>query len=235
MEARTVQEKFVHDFVAAWSKVMNLDRFDLRLPSAHKVETGSPSPQNSLLNRQRPQSLGCGRFLFQSHRGALSCWPPRNLLSERGGKHESPPLDPLRRHRLHRRLRHRVPQRSHSLPLFSWPIRSRKGPAQLAPLARHRHLRRGIHSRRLALRAHCSLQTRSASPCTLRGRRRSSGSASPSACGEPGRTGIPSSGSRSGPSVSGLAALAAPKPESAAPSPAEPRLHRFKIAVWTSS
>jgi catalase-peroxidase len=23
------QEKFVHDFVAAWSKVMNLDRFDL--------------------------------------------------------------------------------------------------------------------------------------------------------------------------------------------------------------
>ena len=24
------QEVFVHDFVAAWSKVMNLDRFDLR-------------------------------------------------------------------------------------------------------------------------------------------------------------------------------------------------------------
>jgi catalase-peroxidase len=24
------QEKFVHDFVAAWDKVMNLDRFDLR-------------------------------------------------------------------------------------------------------------------------------------------------------------------------------------------------------------
>ena len=23
------QQKFVHDFVAAWSKVMNLDRFDL--------------------------------------------------------------------------------------------------------------------------------------------------------------------------------------------------------------
>jgi catalase-peroxidase len=23
------QEKFLHDFVAAWSKVMNLDRFDL--------------------------------------------------------------------------------------------------------------------------------------------------------------------------------------------------------------
>ena len=23
------QEKFVHDFVAAWTKVMNLDRFDL--------------------------------------------------------------------------------------------------------------------------------------------------------------------------------------------------------------
>ena len=23
------QEKFVHDFVAAWNKVMNLDRFDL--------------------------------------------------------------------------------------------------------------------------------------------------------------------------------------------------------------
>jgi catalase-peroxidase len=25
------QEKFVHDFVAAWTKVMNLDRFDLAL------------------------------------------------------------------------------------------------------------------------------------------------------------------------------------------------------------
>jgi catalase-peroxidase len=24
------QEKFVHDFVAAWNKVMNLDRFDLK-------------------------------------------------------------------------------------------------------------------------------------------------------------------------------------------------------------
>jgi catalase-peroxidase len=24
------QEKFVHDFVAAWDKVMNLDRFELR-------------------------------------------------------------------------------------------------------------------------------------------------------------------------------------------------------------
>jgi catalase-peroxidase len=24
------QEKFVHDFVAAWSKVMNLDRFDVK-------------------------------------------------------------------------------------------------------------------------------------------------------------------------------------------------------------
>jgi catalase-peroxidase len=26
---RDSQEKFVHDFVAAWNKVMNLDRFDL--------------------------------------------------------------------------------------------------------------------------------------------------------------------------------------------------------------
>jgi catalase-peroxidase len=25
-------EKFVHDFVAAWNKVMNLDRFDLARP-----------------------------------------------------------------------------------------------------------------------------------------------------------------------------------------------------------
>ena len=25
----TAQEKFVQDFVAAWTKVMNLDRFDL--------------------------------------------------------------------------------------------------------------------------------------------------------------------------------------------------------------
>ncbi|MCX7671107.1 MAG: catalase-peroxidase, partial [Anaerolineae bacterium] len=28
--ADDAQEKFVHDFVAAWNKVMNLDRFDLR-------------------------------------------------------------------------------------------------------------------------------------------------------------------------------------------------------------
>ena len=29
MRARTAKEKFVKDFVAAWTKVMNLDRFDL--------------------------------------------------------------------------------------------------------------------------------------------------------------------------------------------------------------
>jgi catalase-peroxidase len=27
------EKKFVHDFVAAWNKVMNLDRFDLAFPS----------------------------------------------------------------------------------------------------------------------------------------------------------------------------------------------------------
>ncbi len=32
------QQKFVHDFVAAWSKVMNLDRFDLRLSPDEKAE-----------------------------------------------------------------------------------------------------------------------------------------------------------------------------------------------------
>ena len=35
--ADDAQEKFVHDFVAAWHKVMNLDRFDLdRAPAAHE-------------------------------------------------------------------------------------------------------------------------------------------------------------------------------------------------------
>ena len=29
MEVLTREKKFVHDFVAAWNKVMNLDRFDL--------------------------------------------------------------------------------------------------------------------------------------------------------------------------------------------------------------
>ena len=29
MEVPTPEKKFVHDFVAAWNKVMNLDRFDL--------------------------------------------------------------------------------------------------------------------------------------------------------------------------------------------------------------
>ena len=31
------QDKFVHDFVAAWDKVMNLDRFDLRASSGDKA------------------------------------------------------------------------------------------------------------------------------------------------------------------------------------------------------
>jgi catalase-peroxidase len=34
------KQKFVHDFVAAWHKVMNLDRYDLRAPKAKKVATG---------------------------------------------------------------------------------------------------------------------------------------------------------------------------------------------------
>ena len=33
------QEKFVHDFVAAWNKVMNLDRFDLKQPRPHKMKS----------------------------------------------------------------------------------------------------------------------------------------------------------------------------------------------------
>ena len=32
------QKKFVHDFVAAWNKVINLDRFDLPDRSANVVE-----------------------------------------------------------------------------------------------------------------------------------------------------------------------------------------------------
>jgi len=31
MHATMTKEKFVKDFVAAWDKVMNLDRFDLRI------------------------------------------------------------------------------------------------------------------------------------------------------------------------------------------------------------
>ena len=29
MDVRDSQEKFLHDFVVVWNKVMNLDRFDL--------------------------------------------------------------------------------------------------------------------------------------------------------------------------------------------------------------
>ncbi|HVX29970.1 MAG TPA: hypothetical protein VHA53_05780, partial [Nitrolancea sp.] len=40
--ADDAQEKFVHDFVAAWHKVMNLDRFDLvaqnQLAEAHGAD-----------------------------------------------------------------------------------------------------------------------------------------------------------------------------------------------------
>ena len=36
------QRKFVHDFVAVWDKVMNLDRFDLVLPKPRSVDLKSP-------------------------------------------------------------------------------------------------------------------------------------------------------------------------------------------------
>jgi catalase-peroxidase len=36
------QEKFVRDFVAAWDKVMNLDRFDVALPKSHGVDIEEP-------------------------------------------------------------------------------------------------------------------------------------------------------------------------------------------------
>jgi catalase-peroxidase len=36
------QEKFVHDFVAAWDKVMNLGRFDVALPKPHSVDVEEP-------------------------------------------------------------------------------------------------------------------------------------------------------------------------------------------------
>ncbi len=36
------EEKFVHDFVAAWVKVMNADRFDLSVPRAHHAELEEP-------------------------------------------------------------------------------------------------------------------------------------------------------------------------------------------------
>jgi catalase-peroxidase len=36
------QEKFVHDFVAGWNKVMDLDRFDLALPRPRSIETQEP-------------------------------------------------------------------------------------------------------------------------------------------------------------------------------------------------
>ena len=35
-------EKFVHDFAAAWNKVMNLDRFDLTTPKKHGVNVEEP-------------------------------------------------------------------------------------------------------------------------------------------------------------------------------------------------
>ncbi len=36
------QKKFLRDFVAAWNKVMNLDRFDLAVPRPHSVELEAP-------------------------------------------------------------------------------------------------------------------------------------------------------------------------------------------------
>jgi catalase-peroxidase len=48
------EKKFVHDFVAAWNKVMNLDRFDLALSltfirSSHRLPAGeSRRPQRQL-------------------------------------------------------------------------------------------------------------------------------------------------------------------------------------------
>ena len=39
------KEKFVNDFVAAWGKVMNLDRFDLGLIARPPAGTGSARPR----------------------------------------------------------------------------------------------------------------------------------------------------------------------------------------------
>jgi catalase-peroxidase len=39
--ARDAGEKFVRDFVAAWTKVMNADRFDLANPADHAPEVSA--------------------------------------------------------------------------------------------------------------------------------------------------------------------------------------------------
>ena len=36
--ADDAKEKFVHDFVQAWAKVMHLDRFDIRIGRKWKVD-----------------------------------------------------------------------------------------------------------------------------------------------------------------------------------------------------
>jgi catalase-peroxidase len=41
--ADDASEKFVRDFVAAWDKVMNLDRFELRQPSASTSNGTGPA------------------------------------------------------------------------------------------------------------------------------------------------------------------------------------------------
>ena len=66
---RDAKEKFVKDFVAAWNKVMNLDRFDLRLisraPQAPQGETaravaGAIAPSVSRPSGRRHCPLGRG-------------------------------------------------------------------------------------------------------------------------------------------------------------------------------
>jgi catalase-peroxidase len=44
--ASDAQEKFVRDFVDAWTKVMNLDRFDLRNPTT-EIATAKPRARSS--------------------------------------------------------------------------------------------------------------------------------------------------------------------------------------------
>jgi hypothetical protein len=47
------QEKFVKDFVAAWTKVMNADRFDLCLGTSHEVHFSAPCPWRCVAAHRR--------------------------------------------------------------------------------------------------------------------------------------------------------------------------------------
>jgi hypothetical protein len=80
------KEKFVRDFVAAWDKVMNLDRYDLVAQARGRRARGRDQPLSSLpvpLQQARATLSVARAFIIMSHPGLIAkarSWAWRSLV-----------------------------------------------------------------------------------------------------------------------------------------------------------